>query len=352
MELNGIGALIGGMWLYLFVFLAVAMNVGGYWFSDRLALNDVVITKGGHEVLTGALARSADEVNIIRTLVESQSAAGLDLSFLPDPASVREIAPAVSSTVLAASWCPTDGHADPIATVSAFLTHAERLGARFSMGERVLRLEHQGSRIVEAVTDQRRIAAGAVLAAPGIFVNTLLEPLGLSVPLRRPMVTVMRTAPCAPLLKPVLGAANADMAARQEVSGRLCVTSGAEEWMGRLDEIDGRPVVRPAVRRLRETIERVSAVLPAFAEAEIESVWGGVLDLTPDALPVIDRAPGFGNLVVAAGFSGHGFGIGPVAGPLAADLALGRTPSLTVDAFGFDRFDHAGRNEAALTLHG
>ena len=36
--LIGIGALIGGVWLYVFVFLAVAMNVGGYWFSDRLAL--------------------------------------------------------------------------------------------------------------------------------------------------------------------------------------------------------------------------------------------------------------------------------------------------------------------------
>jgi sarcosine oxidase subunit beta len=298
------------------------------------------------------LARNEDEVETVRALVDNQRATGLDLSFLPDPAAVREIAPALSPAVLAASWCPTDGHADPVATVLAYLGRAGRLGARIVMGERVLRLESRGGRIVEAVTGRRRIAAGAVLAAPGIFVNMLLEPLGLSIPLRRPIVTVLRSAPCAPLLKPVLGVANADMAARQEVSGRLRVTSGAEDWRGSLDEIDRRPVARPSFQRVAETIARVSAVLSAFAEAEVESVWGGVLDLTSDALPVIDRAPGFDNLVVAAGFSGHGFGIGPVTGPVAADLALDRPPRIPLDAFRFERFARAGREQAALELHG
>ncbi|WP_159585736.1 NAD(P)/FAD-dependent oxidoreductase [Chelativorans xinjiangense] len=298
------------------------------------------------------LARDAREVETLKALVAEQKAAGLDLAFLPDLAAVREVAPALSSTVLAASWCPTDGHADPVATVLAFLDRAERLGARVSMGERILRLEAEGGRITEAVTDRRRIAAGAVLAAPGIFVNAVLEPLGLQIPLRRPMVTVVRTAPCAPLLRPVLGVANADMAARQEVSGRLRVTSGAEVWAGALSETDRGPVVRPTARRVMETIDRVTAVLPALAEAEVENVWGGVLDLTPDALPVIDRAPGCDNLVVAAGFSGHGFGIGPVTGPLAADIALGRRPALALEAFRFDRFSKSARQEAELTLHG
>jgi sarcosine oxidase subunit beta len=298
------------------------------------------------------LARNAAEVEIIRTLVESQRAVGLDLFFLPDLASIREIAPALSPAVLAASWCPTDGHADPVATVSAYLEAARRLGVRISMGEQVLRLAANGARIVEVVTNRSRRAAGAVLAAPGFLINTLLEPLGLSIPLRRPIVTVVRTTPCARLLKPVLGVANADMAARQETSGRLRVTSGAQAWSGAIEEADSRPIVRTTTERLMETIGKVAAVLPAFAEAEVENVWGGVLDLTPDALPVIDRIPGFDNFVVAAGFSGHGFGIGPVTGPLAADLALGREPFLKLDAFRFDRFAGATFPETALTLHG
>ncbi|MCR4269168.1 FAD-binding oxidoreductase [Nitratireductor sp. ZSWI3] len=299
------------------------------------------------------LARNDAEAAALKDLAESQAAAGLSISFLPDGAAARAIAPAISPAVTAATWCPTDGHADPVATVTAYLRMAERRGARLSMGERVERLEASGGRITAARTDRRRIAAGAVLAAPGIFVNALLEPLGLFLPLRRPIVTVLRSTPCAPLLRPVLGVANADMAARQEVSGRLRVTSGAQDWNGALDEADGLPVARTTMRKVRETIDKVSTVLPAFAEAEIEGVWGGVLDLTPDALPVIDLAQGYDNLVVAAGFSGHGFGIGPVTGALAAQLVTGREPELDLRAFRFDRFaGPAGRQQAALTLHG
>ena len=97
-------------------------------------------------------------------------------------------------------------------------------------------------------------------------------------------------------------------------------------------------MARTSMGKIQETISRVSHVLPVFADAEIESVWGGVLDLTPDALPVIDAVPGVDNLVVAAGFSGHGFGIGPISGLLAAQLVLSRQPELDVSAFGFGRF--------------
>lgn len=298
------------------------------------------------------LARNSAEIETLRALVENQRAAGLDLTLLTDRDAILAIAPALSPLVCAASWCPTDGHADPVATVTAYLEKAVRLGARVSMGESILNLIAEGGRITGVRTDKRTILAGAVLAAPGIHVNSILEPLGHSIPLRRPLVTVLRTTPQAILLKPVLGVANANMAARQEVSGRLRVTSGAQDWTGEIELVDGKPVARPLMRRVMETIARISEVLPAFAEAEIEGFWGGILDLTPDALPVIDHVPGYENLVVAAGFSGHGFGIGPVTGPLAADLALERSPRLALDAFKFDRFASSSTMETGLTLYG
>ena len=58
------------------------------------------------------------------------------------------------------------------------------------------------------------------------------------------------------------------------------------------------------------------------------------------------------NLTIAAGFSGHGFGIGPVTGPMAAQIALGITPDLDAEAFRFDRFENTDQAEASLTLHG
>lgn len=299
------------------------------------------------------LARTEEEVAIIRTLVETQTAAGLDLSFLPTGADVREIAP-VADRVLAASFCPTDGHADPDATVGALLGAAQRAGARLAYGEDVLRLVHAGGRVTHATTGRRRITVGAVVLACGVKVNALLRPLGAEIPLRVPIVTVVRTAPLPPTLKPVLGVANADLAVRQEADGALRLTSGAEPFAGSMLEEGGRPRVRPRTGQVMATIAKVAEVLPALEQAEFDTVWGGLLDLTPDALPVIDHVPGFANAVVAAGFSGHGFGIGPVTGPLAADLALGRRPRLALDAFRFDRFSRNGCGDApaGLTLHG
>ncbi|MFT4960460.1 MAG: sarcosine oxidase subunit beta [Paracoccaceae bacterium] len=297
------------------------------------------------------LARSAQEFETIRDLVTEQSAAGLDMQFLPDLAATRDVVPALSEQVVAASWCASDGSADPIATVSAYLGMAQKLGATSSIGEEVQELIVTKGRITQVVTNLRILSPGSVILASGVLINRLLDPMGLALPLRRPVVTVLRTMPAPKILGPVLGVANADMAARQENSGRFRISSGAED-SGTLAELDGKPLVRPTMRGVMGTIRRVAKVLPALAGAEVEAIWGGMLDMTPDALPVIDKVPGVHNLVVAAGFSGHGFGIGPVTGPLAADLALDRSLRLDVQAFRFDRFAGRTQADALLTLHG
>jgi sarcosine oxidase subunit beta len=90
------------------------------------------------------------------------------------------------------------------------------------------------------------------------------------------------------------------------------------------------------------------------AQAPISRVWGGLLDLTPDALPVLDLAPDIDGLFVAVGFSGHGFGIGPAVGQALASLMLGKAADIPLNAFAFDRFSDRRETEAAgtLMLHG
>ncbi len=297
------------------------------------------------------LARTPAEVATIRALVAEQSAAGLDLAFLADGAAVRAVAPAVAGEALAASFCPTDGHADPHATVGAFVRAAERRGAALRFGERAVAIEVEQGRVVAVRTDAGRIPAGRVVLAAGVFGNELLGPLGLSVPIEVPMVTVLRSAPGEVVLEPVIGVANADCAGRQEVDGRFRVTSGLVAWHGGMTE-GTAPRVDPTARSIAETVARFGAVVPAFLEARIEAMWAGLIDLTPDALPVLDAPAGVAGLVVGMGFSGHGFGLGPVTGRILADLAQGRAPALPIEAFRLDRF--AGRNAPGVlpTLHG
>ncbi len=65
---------------------------------------------------------------------------------------------------------------------------------------------------------------------------------------------------------------------------------------------------------------------PALVNVRAVQAWGGMIDSTPDAIPVISPVESLPGLVVSAGYSGHGFGIGPGAGRLAADLVTGDTP--------------------------
>jgi sarcosine oxidase, subunit beta len=297
------------------------------------------------------LARTPDEVLVIRRLVEEQRAQGLELDYLPTTEAVREREPALAPIVLAASFCPTDGSADPVPSVAAFARAAERQGARLLLAERVTGIEVAKGRLEVVRTDRRRIVTRHAVIACGAFGNELLAPLGHTVPLRQPMVTVLQTEPMPPLLGPVLGVANADMAGRQERSGRLRVTSGAGDWHGQLTT-EPTPRVSPTAGSVAQVVEKLTYVLPAFATCEIHAVWAGLLDLTPDALPILDHVPGIDGLTVAMGFSGHGFGIGPVTGEIMANLVQGRPTGFDLKPFRFARFATSAAPQEALTLHG
>ena len=255
------------------------------------------------------LARHAAEVPVIHALVEEQKAAGLDITYLSDTQQIRAVAPAVSEHVVAASLCTSDGHADPQATVESFVRAAERAGATLRFGERVVAIETGAGRVTGVRTDKGVIPADRVVLAAGIFGNELLAPLGLKVPLEVPMVTLVRSAPCAIVLEQVIGVANADCAGRQEADGRWRVTSGLLPWDGGMVQ-SPRPAVHPTASSIRETVEIFSAVVPAFDDARVEAIWAGLIDLTPDALPVIEAMPAVEGLTVAMGFSGHGFCLG------------------------------------------
>jgi glycine/D-amino acid oxidase-like deaminating enzyme len=88
----------------------------------------------------------------------------------------------------------------------------------------------------------------------------------------------------------------------------------------------------------REAREAMARLFPQFRDVPVVQEWAGYIDATPDVIPYIGAAGAVPGLTVAAGFSGHGFGIGPGAGRLAADLATGQAPSVDPAPFRLSRF--------------
>jgi len=300
------------------------------------------------------LARSETEAAIIRQLVEAQRQAGLGIELL-DASQLQRQFPALSPALCCASLCPSDGQADPLATSAAYRLAAERLGVRFLTKTAVHRLNIQAGRFHSLDTGAGILQAGSCILATGVQTNELLQPLALPLPIQWALVTVVQSEPLPALLTPVIGVANADLALRQQADGRLRMTSGAEFTQAELVEVAGLPQVSTTPLTIQATQARIAQVLPAASEALIARSWGGLLDMTPDGLPVIDYLPGIAGVIVAAGFSGHGFGIGPAVGETIAEMAVQQTTRLPICAFAFDRFETRGLGNDPIpkpALHG
>jgi sarcosine oxidase len=83
------------------------------------------------------------------------------------------------------------------------------------------------------------------------------------------------------------------------------------------------------------------ATFPEFRDIQMIEAWAGIIEVTPDELPVFGALPGIEGLVVATGFSGHGFGMGPITGRLMAETIADGKPSLDIGNLRFARFADA-----------
>ena len=317
--------------------------------SEELQYNIGYIQEGNLR-----LARDEGESSTIQLLVKQQKEAGLDITYLSNNKSVREVAPLLSEQIHSASFCRTDGHADPVATVEAYKLAAERNGCIFHIGREVKKLCIDEGKLEGVVSSEGRINTNSCLLACGVQTNLLMTDSNFSVPMSIPIVTVIQTEPVDKILKPVIGVGNANMSMRQEKSGSFRLSSGAQDWNGSLTEKDKKPYACPSLEKVYTTLDLGFNVLPLLKKSPIRDIWGGLLDLTPDALPVMDKVPDINGLYVASGFSGHGFGIAPATSHILSNLLLNKPSELPAEAFSIRRFENHKSSEEneEPTLHG
>ena len=240
------------------------------------------------------------------------------------------------------------------------------------------------------VTEKGRIACDSVVLAGGAWSRLFCGNAGIDLPQLKVLGSVFRTAPLDG--GPEVTASGSVFAFRKRLDGGYTIARRnaniaditpdsfrlllqylptlkqnygeirmrfgrrfLEEWRTQrhwsLDETTPFEAVRvldPAPRQatLEEARSVLSRCFPAFARMQVAESWGGLIDVTPDAVPVIGEVPAMPGFFLATGFSGHGFGIGPGAGRLTADLVAGDTPVVDPAPFRFSRFTE-GRRRAA-----
>ncbi len=212
-----------------------------------------------------------------------------------DAAEARRLTPGNQQAGNEQDWVggvvsPHDGRAEPAMAAPALARAAQALGVSLHQNCAVRGLDTTGGRISGVFTEKGRIRCHAVVLAGGAWASMFLRRHGIDMPQSSVHSTVFATTPAkqvstGPLLTP-------DFILTPLLDGGYLVAAKAR---GRLE------------------------LPPAGIQAA--RIWAGWIDSTPDAVPVISQVEALPGLVVAAGFSGHGFGIGPGAGRLAADLA-------------------------------
>src|SRR5215831_9391492 len=249
-----------------------------------------------------------------------QRADGVPLETL-DACAAREMAPGVNPGCLGGVYSPIDGQAGAMATVEAFASAARRLDARVEEGAVVKALVVEDSRVVgiERGDGSRQPCDVAVVTA-GAWTASLLAPLGIKLPLHTRPLQMLLTKPAPGSLPPVLGCFERKISFKQLAGGPFLIGGG---WPGRVvdHEANRWQVLEDSVRG---SLEVAGEVYPPVAACALDRSWIGLEAFLPDELPVIGPVPGVEGLLVATGFSGHGFALSPMVGDVLARLALGR----------------------------
>src|SRR5262245_2687236 len=240
-----------------------------------------------------------------------------------DAAGARKLAPGVAPGCLGGVYSPIDGQAEAMATVEAFAAAARRMGVNVDEGTGVKALIVEGPRVTGIQrSDGRRQSCDVAIVAAGAWTASLLAGLGVKLPLHTRPLQMLLTEPGPGTLAPVLSCFDRRISFKQLADGAFLVGGG---WPGRVtdEEANRWEVLDESVRG---SLEVVREVYPPAAGRKVARSWIGLEAFMPDELPVIGPLPSVDNLLVATGFSGHGFALSPAVGDVLARLALGRDP--------------------------
>jgi sarcosine oxidase subunit beta len=279
------------------------------------------------------LGKTEAHLKTLEILTQKAVSCGLDVQMISGDAA-REINPYLSRAVLGASWCPTDGHANPLLTTLAFYQRARRLGARFISGETVCGIRKNRGRAHVVAAESGLYEGGTIIVAAGLGSRSLLNTIGLDVPMQPVLLETLVTEAVAAMFPQMLGTAAADFYGHQSVrhgSFVFGITSGYEPFARAGFPASSSGAASAACRN-------ILSYFPALADLKIIRSWAGWIDDCADHVPVIsftDEVPG---LLIACGFSGHGFGIGPAVGKLLSEMVIDGRPSLDLTALRYDRF--------------
>lgn len=279
----------------------------------------------------------------------------------------------------------SDARAEPFKAVPALARGLQLRGGKIREACAVRTIDVEAGRIAGVVTEAGRVKCQTVVCAAGAWSTMFLSNVGIQLPQLSVRGTVVRTVEAPDIFGGAAGLN--DIFVRRRQDGGYTVASGltehtigvnsfrylakfrssvasandvglrlgadstqqsfpARRWgADDVSPFESHRVLNPApsAKALRKIRRNLDKRLPALAGTAFAESWAGMIDATPDIVPVMDQIPSYPGLFLATGFSGHGFGIGPGAGRVMADLVSGNPSKHDLTRFRFSRFSDGSK---------
>jgi glycine/D-amino acid oxidase-like deaminating enzyme len=295
---------------------------------------------------------------------------------------VESVAPGTTKIWAGGMYTPDDGRAEPFFAVAAMAKFFQSKGGKIFTQCAARGIETSAGKVSAVVTERGAIKTENAILAGGYWSSRFLHNLDIRFPQLGVVNSVLRTMPIE--TGNAITFSGGTFAVRKRLDGGFTVAhnhlSVSEvtprhfrfaldflpimklDWRGirlrlgkrfvdegnlpkrwSLDSTTPFEIVRvldpaPYTAIQQEALNGLKSAFPAFQKAEVAESWGGMIDATPDAVPVIDAIKKIPGLFLASGFSGHGFGLGPGAGKLMAEIVTGEKTCADPAPFRFARF--------------
>ena len=338
---------------------------------------DVGFTRGGCMFT----ANSEKELQSFHDWLEIAKEYELDTRVL-DPTELSGIVEGATPNWYGAMFTPSDGRAEPHKTAPAIARAASRAGATILTGCAVRGIESSAGTVSAVITEHGPIKTSVVLCAAGAWTAMFCRSMGINVPQLKVRGTVARTAPGKKLFEGNVFDDRIGIRLRDD--GGYTVAHGSvldhgitpstfryafkflpalmeeikvlrirfgkdfiEElstptrWsMEEESPFEKTRVLNPEPNKsvLKGIRRNLSEVFPALADTEIVEAWAGMVETSPDVVPMIGEVGDAKGFHIATGFSGHGFGIGPGAGKALAAMLTGADNPIDLEPLRLGRF--------------
>lgn len=291
------------------------------------------------------------------------------------------------------AYTASDGRAEPSLAVPALARAIQKKGARISENCAVRALETSAGAVSGVITEKGVIKCSTAVCAGGAWASLFSRHHGCDFPQLTVRATVARTASAPSFFAGAAASGELAFRRRQDGGYTLAAAGGFDHFINRdsfryskaflrcflkshhalvlrpgglLSRLNSTPNWRgdevspferervlnpdPSPRAIATIKKQLAAQLSPLADTHIEQVWAGMIDATPDIVPVIDAVAPLPGYYIAAGFCGHGFGIGPGAGRVMADMILGKPPGHDISRFRFGRFTDGSKLDLGPAL--